>query len=220
MEKIFLKEKIVKFNKQFTKKQLAFLSIAVYESIYLVYTYLIADPLSLHLGADGFLESETTPIVILFSVFLIPTLEELICRSFLNKKLSHIWVFPIFLGILGLIFYFSHFIISLIFITLILVIIIARLFSPIDKIKSTLKKYFVLFFFISSFLFAFAHIPAIHSKSIELTFSTKLFISVISLFPISIILGRIRILFGLRYSILLHCINNAMILIINSVVYS
>lgn len=219
MQKIFLKEKIVKFNKQFTKQQLAFLSIVVYESIYLIYTYLIADPLSLHLGADGFLESKTTPLVILFSVLLIPPFEELICRSFLNKKLSYLWVFPIFLGFPALIFYFSYPLITLIFIVLILLLIVIKLFFSIDRIKIILTNNFIIFFYFSCFLFAFMHIPAIHSKNIELTFLTKLFIVLISIFPISIVLGRIRLLFGLRYSVLLHCINNAMILIINSIMY-
>lgn len=201
------------------KKDLIFFSFISYESIYLLYTYLIADPLSLYLGADGFTDSETSFLVILFSIFLVPTFEELIFRSFLNKKLRYIWVLPMTVGLCGVIFYFFYSLVSLIFFIIMLVMLLIRLSLSVDRIKFILKNNFTLFFYFSSFLFAFVHIPAIHSKSIELTFNTKLIITTISILPISIILGRIRVLFGLRYSILLHCINNAMILIINSMFY-
>lgn len=186
----------------------------------MVYTYLVADPISLRLGADGFLDSEITFLAIVFSIVLVPILEELICRSYLNKKIQYLWVAPVFLGFYGLIFPTICPKISILFGVFILLTLVARLFLPLSKIKLVLKSNFSLFFIFSSFLFAFAHIPAIHSESLDISFSIKLTVAMISIFPIAIILGWIRVLFGLRYSILLHCINNGMILIINSMVYS
>lgn len=208
------------FYRKLTKQQLAFLSILAYESLYLAYTYFVADPISLHLEADGFLDSEITPLIVIFSIFLVPILEELICRSYLNRKIQHLWVFPLCLGFYGLIFSFSYPTISILLGVLILLTLAIRFFLPFNKIKLALKSNFSFFFYFSSFLFAFAHIPAIHSENVSLSFFTKLTVVMVSLFPMAIILGHIRVLFGLRYSILLHCINNGSILIINGMVYS
>ena len=150
--------------RKLNKPQKAFLWIVIYESIYLTYTYLVADPFSLKLGADGFIKTKLSLEIFIFSVLIIPPLEELLCRSFLNKELRHIWVFPLFLSFSGLIFYFFYSKIFMVFAILVLATIILRLFISVNKIKVFLKKNFIIFFYLSSFLFAFVHIPSIHSK--------------------------------------------------------
>ena len=48
----------------------------------------------------------------------------------------------------------------------------------------------------------------------------RLIVVTFSIFPIAIILGLVRYKYGLKYSILLHILNNGLILLLNSVIYS
>ena len=87
-------------------------------------------------------------------------------------------------------------------------------------LKKIARINFIYFFLISSFFFAFVHIPVINSTYTELNFGTRLIVVTFSIFPIAIILGLVRYKYGLKYSILLHILNNGLILLLNSVIYS
>tara|TARA_R110001583_G_scaffold153501_2_gene305229 strand:- start:68 stop:715 length:648 start_codon:yes stop_codon:yes gene_type:complete len=200
----------------------ALLSLFFLELLYLLYSYTIADSISIAVGADGFLAQDISamiPLEIFLSIFLIPPIEELIARTSINKELNYFGFSFVFLLLISVLFYFYSKMISLVFLSVLIVLVFLGFYKGFSYLKQKVKKYFICFFLISSFLFAFVHIPAVNSTYEELDFGARLIVVSFSIFPFAIILGMVRLKYGLKYSILLHILNNGLILILNSFIY-
>ena len=199
-----------------------FLSLFSLELIYLTYSFLIADQISLRLGADGFLNDnlyDSSHQVLVLSILIVPPFEELISRTYLNRKLNYFGLFFLFLLFISILFSVYSKTISIFFIILLIVLLLLGFYKGFRNLRQKAKNNFIYFFFASSFLFAFAHIPVIDSSYSVLNFGTRLIVVIFSIFPFAVILGLVRLKYGLKYSILLHIINNAVILTLNGVIY-
>ena len=87
-------------------------SLLILELFYIIYTYLIADNISIAMGADGFLNDNIfvlSPLEIILSIFIVPPIEELISRIYLNKEFKYFNVSFIFLLFISFLFYLYHF---------------------------------------------------------------------------------------------------------------
>lgn len=217
MSKISLKRKKLIYRDN------AFISIFLFELLYIFYTYIIADNISIKIGADGFLKDNIFVLPqeqIFISVFLVPPFEELIARTFLNKELKYFNVTFLFLFLTTFIFYFYSKLFSLIFLSTIIILLLIELYKGYGFLKKVARNNFISFFILFSFLFAFVHIPVISSTYTDLSFIVRLIVITFSIFPFAIILGIIRLKYGLKYSIFLHILNNGLILLLNGFIYS
>jgi len=147
---------------------------------------------------------------ILYGILISPIVEELLFRLILvfNKKNLVILI----LTTSSLMVYFVikvDILKTLIFFLLIGSFII--LYKYEDKCKSYFQSNFKVFFFLISGLFAFLHIINFHGISMSNLLYLPLF--VIPQFILGLILGYIRIIYGLQYSIFFHIIVNCTIII-------
>jgi len=149
---------------------------------------------------------------IVLGIILAPIYEEIIFRSLLKFTKYNIILFVVTLIILLTILIFRSKIISIVFLSTILsiLIIILLVFSR-SKIDTFISSNFKYFYYASSLAFGLLHIFNF-TGNVYLLLSFSLILTGPQIF-LGFILGYIRINYGLRYSILFHIIVNTSLLL-------
>jgi membrane protease YdiL (CAAX protease family) len=146
--------------------------------------------------------------VFLSMVFLAPIIEELLFRLILKPKFQNLLIFLIFSGILAISFLvrkaFILFIIFLLLSVFCFIILISK--KKFRKVQVYFLAHFPLLFYTSSVFFGFVHITNYEPFNYKLILIMP--ILVLPMILIGIILGFIRMKFGITYSVLLHSMIN------------
>jgi membrane protease YdiL (CAAX protease family) len=147
---------------------------------------------------------------ILHGILLAPIVEELLFRLILvfNKKNLTILIFTTFI-MLGFFIIKENILKMAIFFLLILTFVF--IYKYINQCRSYFIMYYKLFFFLIAGLFAFLHF----FNFIGISVSNLIFlpILVIPQFILGLLLGYIRISYGLIYSIFFHMLINCFVLV-------
>jgi hypothetical protein len=179
-------------------------------SILLIYIYLIADPISILIGASFHIQSFNDFNLRDIAVILIiaPLIEEVTFRIHLSGDQKHAW------GLLLMLLTFSIFM-NFGWIVIIILFFGGFVFLFYDEFsKFVTEKFFNTIFFVSCFLFSLAHWDQIDTD----LFYPKILIVLIYL-PISIYLAYARKKYGLAIAICAHSFYNFSVLALNSLVY-
>lgn len=148
------------------------------------------------------------PLILLLIVIIAPIKEEVQFRLLLRPcKIN----FLIFIGVMimtSMVFYFSGKVtFSFIYISfLFFIIIFSFLFKKERKLLYT--TYFRLLFYLSILVFGLAHIVNYSGNSLYLIMG--IFILTSPQILLGSILGYVRMMYGFKYSILLHILNNSL----------
>jgi hypothetical protein len=141
-------------------------------------------------------------------IFLSPVLEEILFRLILKPKFRNLIVFSVFSGVLAINFLFRNefilFIPFSIFSIIGFVLLMNRKYFREAQIY--FLKYFSIIFYLISLIFGFIHITNYEPFNYQLILIAPILIS--PLVMAGIILGFIRMKFGIGYSILMHSIIN------------
>jgi uncharacterized protein len=147
-------------------------------------------------------------IVFLSMVLLAPIIEELIFRLILKPRYINCVIFTLVNGLLAIIFLYKK--VFFMFIPVSLISLISLYFLLNKKGFKNLQTFFLghfkLFFYLSSFLFGFLHVTNYEPFNYKLIIVMPILISPIVV--TGILLGFIRMKFGIIYSILLHSLIN------------
>ena len=179
-------------------------------SILLIYTYLIADPLSILLGASFHVQSfnDFNLHDIIVILIIAPLIEEVTFRIHLSGEQKHAWGL-LLMALTFSIIMKSWWIVIIILLTGGLVFLLYDEFS-----KFVTGKFFNTIFFVSCLLFSLAHWDQIDTD----LFYPKILIVLIYL-PISLYLAYARKKYGLAIAICAHSFYNFSVLTINSLLY-
>jgi uncharacterized protein len=184
--------------------------------------YLIADPVKKYYGISANIDptfSNTSTIRITSAIIFAPIIEEVLHRGFLSVKGKFLWsllLCLVFMGVQAIIqnYQFLSFFYFGLFFCLLLALIYSKNASRI--IVSIFRNHFTVYFYFVVIAFSVSHFSDIQN---EIGMIDKITILVISYFPIAVILGYLRLKFGLKYSILFHALINLGVLSINTLAF-
>ena len=184
--------------------------------------YLIADPVKKYYGISATNNPtffNTSSIRITSAIFFAPIIEEILHRGFLSVKGKFLWSFLLSLVFMGtqaiiLDYKFLAFIYFGLFICLLFSLIYSK--NASRTIVLIFRNHFSMYFYFVVIAFSISHFSDIQN---EIGMIDKITILVISYFPDAVILGYLRLKFGLKYSILFHALTNLGVLSINTMVY-
>lgn len=213
--------KFLVFPKRFTSfKKLSAFKISYFLFFSFCYAYLVADPISGWLGnSSDQVTFESIDIIKLISaIFIAPAFEEVIVRGFLTTKPTYYWTLPVFItfGCINCYFFKDYWFFTIFLVCLLGVLLI--FFSQNRKrlMVRVFRKNYHFYFYVTALLFSFIHIVNMNP---DLSLVARASILLVSFFPIAVLLGFIRVKYGLLYSILFHTLLNIGTLIINSFIY-
>ena len=156
--------------------------------------------------------SKESSLMILYGVFVIPIIEELICRSWLKWTKRNIYILiATFIFLVGLSFFRHKF--QYIYIMLFLLLLVALLTYLLKntKVEPFINKHFKYFYWSSSIIFGLLH-AFNFSGSIWHLIGFSFILGSPQILA-GFILGYIRMNNGLRYSILFHILINSSLLL-------
>jgi len=150
---------------------------------------------------------------ILIGVFLAPIYEEILFRAPLIFKKKYICLFMIVSAILDVLAMIKPNILgTIVFSNFLLIPIILHLIFSEKKIEIFIKQNFRWFFYFSVFFFGFAHLTIFSGDYLKIILIAPILVS--PQIILGLILGYIRMNYGLRYSIIFHCVINSPLLLI------
>ena len=144
-------------------------------------------------------------------MILAPIYEEIFFRSLLKFDKKNISIFTIVISLLTMYNVYNNKYTNVLVLSIILILVFGiYLSSNIDKVSNFIKKHFKYFFYASSLIFGLIHITNF-SGNINILIA----LSIILTLPQTIsglIFGYARMKYGLIYSIILHIINNSILI--------
>ncbi|UXE66079.1 MAG: hypothetical protein KA713_16690 [Chryseotalea sp. WA131a] len=171
----------------------------------------IAFPLKKLMTPDTFFNS--TSLNLISSVIIAPTIEEIAARGFLSGNRIYFLSLPLlFLAILAG-FDFSVFSIIIVGITVFFFLALLYKQEYYDVVYNRYVSQLIIF---SCLSFSLAHVIVIQKY---FDFHIALFASIFVYYPLAYLLAKVRIAYGLRYSIMMHSIHNVLIISFNSLFY-
>lgn len=183
--------------------------------------YLIVDPATEFIGGQITKVSyqSASPVLILSALFIAPFFEEFIHRGFLSVKSFYFIPFILFLLFLSIHVFFIFGSIIPILIGSCLVgffIFIAFVKRDLRLIVIIFRKNFRLYFYLVAIVFSASHLTSNDLNEGLAICSFKVFIDYL---PGAVILGYIRVKYGIAISIAFHSIYNALVLLLNQWIY-
>jgi membrane protease YdiL (CAAX protease family) len=155
-------------------------------------------------------------LALLSALVFAPIIEEIIFRTHLSGRSIHSWSLLLMLCAV-LIANFNHNrTVMIVFFFILVPAMILVLFST-KAMMFIFRKYFNYTFYITALLFSLMHFTAVN-KDVQ-SWSQSLGITLFAFFPVAIVFGLVRRKYGLVFSILTHCINNILVLTLNSMIF-
>jgi len=171
----------------------------------------ISFPLKQPLKPDTFLNSSILTLV--SGILIAPIIEEIAARGFLSTEKKYLLCLPLlFLAIIAA---FNANVFSIIVVGF-LAIFFITIFLNKKYFDFVYQHYINLLIVFSCLTFSLAHVGVIEKY---FSFEVALFTSIVVFFPLAYLLARVRIAYGLKYSILLHSIHNILMFSMNSLIY-
>jgi uncharacterized protein len=147
---------------------------------------------------------------ILYGILLSPIIEEILFRLILVFNRKNLLILKLTIFSLLIFFVIKESIVKVIFFFLLLFLLIF-VYAYKDRCQYFFRKNFRIFFFLITGLFAFLHL--FNFLGISLSNSFYLLLFIIPQFILGLLLGYIRITYGIQYSIIFHVLVNCFIII-------
>ena len=168
-------------------------------------------PLKQPLIPDTFFNSTT--LTLISAIIIAPIIEETAARGFLTGKRIYFLALPVlFLAILAG-FNFSVFAIIIVGVAVVFFLALSYKEEYYSVVYSRYVSQLIIF---SCLSFSLAHIIIIQKY---FDFHIAVFASVLVYYPLAYLLAKVRIAYGLRYSMMMHSIYNILIISFNSLFY-
>ena len=163
------------------------------------------------LNPDTFFNASITTLI--SGLFIAPVIEEVSFRGFLSTK--RLYLFSLILLVFFISYAFGFNIIVIITVSILIITFLVIAFHEKD-FTYTFNRYMNVLILFSCLTFCLTHIIVLEKYFL---FPVAFISCIIIFFPSAYLFAKVRIAFGLRYSILLHSVHNILILAMNSLIY-
>lgn len=198
-------------NKLSWQRIIIFLIVCVFYNLIISHLVSLFASLKQPLKQDTFYNISSLTLV--SALVVAPFIEELIFRGFLSTKRAYYFTIPILLPIIFYAFHFNRYALAIVGILSLLFVIVCFNAKSFDFIYTRLFNVLVIF---SCLSFCLAHIIVMEKY---FSFQTALLSSILVFTPLAYLLAKVRMIYGIVYSILAHSLHNIFMLGLNSLIY-
>lgn len=198
-------------NRLSWQKIILFLIVCVFYNLIISHLVSLFATLKQPLKQDTFYNISSLTLV--SALVIAPFIEELIFRGFLSTKRAYLFSIPILLPIIFYAFHFNGYALVVVGILSLIFVILCFNVKSFDFIHTRFFSVLVIF---SCLSFCLAHIIVMEKY---FNFQTAFLSSILVFTPLAYLLAKVRMIYGIVYSILAHSLHNIFMLGLNSLIY-